>query len=168
MVRVNDALPFPLAAAVGRVLGFALLTISLSACTTLRVGSDFEHSASFTEYHAFSLIPRERRGSENPLVVQRAHDAIQAALTEKGFVYVNDPATADFMVDFTIGSRVRVDVSSYPSPYVGWYDGYAGWWGTRTGVLVSTCVSTARERWRLTYLTLVATSLSGMGGQRRS
>lgn len=116
MVRFNDALPFQLAAAVGRVLSFALLAISLSACTTLRVGSDFEHSASFTEYHAFSLIPRERRGSENPLVVQRAHDAIQAALTEKGFVYVNDPATADFMVDFTIGSRERVDVSSYPSP----------------------------------------------------
>lgn len=113
----------------GRVLGLVLLTISLSACTTLRVGSDFDHSASLSGFHAFSFIPRERHGSGNPLVVQRARDAIEAALTAKGFTFVSDPTAADFTVDFTIGSRERADVTSYPAPYTGWYDGYTGWWG---------------------------------------
>lgn len=122
----------------GRLRSCVLLaSLLLSACTSLRVGSDFERSASFSAYHTFSFMPREHYGSQNPLVAQRARDDIQAALTRRGFSFVSDPASADFSVDFTIGSRERVDVASYPTPYVGWYDGYAGWWGYRywgTGV----------------------------------
>lgn len=112
-----------------RLLSIALLTICLSACASLRVGSDFERSAIFSGYHAFSFLPQERHGSRNPLVVQRARDAIQGTLTNRGLVFVADSATADFVVDFTIGSAERTDINSYPAPYIGWYDGYTGWWG---------------------------------------
>jgi hypothetical protein len=102
----------------------------LVACAPLRVASDFDHAASFAAYHSFSWMPREHHGSANPLVVQRARDAIEADLKTKGFSEVADPAAADFVVDFTIGSRERTEVDSYPAPYAspGWWGG-RGWWG---------------------------------------
>jgi len=106
-----------------------LSIVLLASCSTLRVGSDYDRNASFTAYHGFAWLPREHHGSANPLVMQRARDAIQAELTQKGFTYVSDPAAADFAVDFTIGARERMEVRSYPAPYAGWSWGYPGWWG---------------------------------------
>ena len=120
MVRVKQA--------VG-LIGAALFGLLLAACAALRVGSDFDHSASFSQFHTFSWMPREYYGSRNPLVVERAHDAIQAALTRKGFTFAADPAAADFIVAFTIGSRERMDIQAYPAPYAGPYWGHPGWWG---------------------------------------
>ncbi len=116
----------------------------LQACTTLRVGSDFDHGAAFSGYHSFALMQREHHGSRNPLVVQRARDAIEQGLARKGYAYVTDPGTADFIVDFTIGARDRMDIQSYPSPYTDrilW--GSPGWWGPYWGSAVD--VHTYRE-----------------------
>jgi len=112
-----------------RLAGAVLAALALAACTTLRVGSDYDHTASFAAYHSFAWLGRTQYGTRNPLVVQRARDAIQAELTGKGFSYVSEGAAADFVVDFTIGARERVDVRSYPAPYAGWYVGYPQWWG---------------------------------------
>ena len=102
----------------------------LTGCATLHVGSDFDHAANFSGYHIYTVMAREHRGSNNPLVVQRAHDAIQAELARKGFVAGSSADQADFVVDFTIGARDRMDVRSYPESYgaFGWWDG-PGWWG---------------------------------------
>ncbi|HUL47772.1 MAG TPA: DUF4136 domain-containing protein [Steroidobacteraceae bacterium] len=110
-------------------LAGALSALALAACETTRVSSDYDHAASFASYHSFTWLARERHGSANPLVVQRAHDAIQAELTRRGFTYTENAAAADFVVDFTIGARERVDVQSYPSAYMGpgWWG--PGWWG---------------------------------------
>lgn len=103
---------------------------ALTACASLRVGSDFDRNAAFSGYHAFAWMPREHYGTRNPLVVERARDAIRAELTNKGFTYAGNAATADFVVDFTIGARERVDIASYPAPYAGpWNWRYRGWWG---------------------------------------
>jgi hypothetical protein len=116
---------------VGRPLLILAALLLLTACETLRVGSDHDPAADFSRYHSFAwMAPHSHRHqSPNPLVVQRAHDAIQAALTGKGYTPVTDSAQADFIVDFTIGSRERTDVRSYPAPYGGalmW--GGAYWW----------------------------------------
>lgn len=114
---------------------FAALAAALllAGCAALRVDSDYDHHATFANYHRFAWLPRERFGTHNPLVVQHAREAILARLTAKGFTYVAEgqgPA-ADFIVDFTIGMKERLDVESYPLPYSGpWYPGYSGvWWG---------------------------------------
>lgn len=125
------------------LLGLAWVGLFLQSCATMQVGSDFDRSATFSGYHAFSWMVREHHGSQNPLVVQRARDAIQAALTNKGYVAVSETATADFVVDFTIGARDRTDVQSYPAPYDGPYWGYPGWWGPYWGTAVD--VRTYRE-----------------------
>src|SRR5512140_3500329 len=103
-----------------------LAGLILTGCATLQVGNDFDHSASFSGYHTFSLMVREHHGSDNPLVVQRARDAIEAELLGKGFTASDSAAHADFVVDFTIGARDRMDVRSYPDTYVGY-----GFWGAR-------------------------------------
>jgi hypothetical protein len=113
-----------------RVLPFVLLMgWAVAGCTTLRVGSDYDRQTSFAGYHTFTWLPRTRYGTRNPLVIQRAQDAIEAELVRKGYTLASAPPTADFAVDFTIGSRARMDVRAYPAPYWGgWYRG-PGWWG---------------------------------------
>lgn len=115
----------------GRRSRLALVSsLALVACAPLRVASDFDHTASFAAYHSFAWMPREHHGLGNPLVAQRAHDAIAAELKAKGFSEAADPAAADFVVDFTIGSRERTEVNSYPAAYTSpgsW--GARGWWG---------------------------------------
>lgn len=106
------------------------VVVGLSACATLRVGSDYDRTASFSGYHSFTWVPRENHGTNNPLIAERAREAILARLQQKGYVYVSDGAQADFAVDFTIGARQRLDVHTYPAPYAGpwWWYG-RGWWG---------------------------------------
>ena len=108
-----------------RSFSILLALFALAGCATLRVGSDFDPAASFTGYHSFAFMPREHYGTRNPLVVRRAHDAIEAELTARGFAPAADGAGADFIVDFTIGAQERIDVNSYPAAYRGpWHWGW--------------------------------------------
>ncbi len=118
----------------GRVLfGLAVLlplALALSGCETLRVGSDYDRTASFSNYHSFTWLPRQEYGVSNPLVVERAKEAITSALEQKGYRFVENAADADFAVDFTMGSRERVDIHTYPRPYAWpWYGYGRYWWG---------------------------------------
>jgi len=111
---------------VGLVLTFGLV----SGCATeLRVGSDYDRSATFRNYQTFTVMEREHLGLENPLnplVAARVEDAIRADLRERGYVEASDPQVADFTIDFTIGSRERTDIATYPQAYAG-----CGWGGPR-------------------------------------
>jgi hypothetical protein len=114
-----------------RLAAIAVLVVLVSGCSTLRVGSDYDHAASFRGYKTFTVMQRNHAGVSNPLVAVRASDAITADLLQKGFVAASDPSKADFTVDFTVGARERTDINTYPEPYVGpvWGWGTAGWWG---------------------------------------
>ena len=113
-----------------RFIGLVVLFSLGSGCATqLHVGSDYDRSAIFRNYHTFTVMQRERRGVEDPLVAARVEDAIKADLVAKGYAEASDPHKADFTVDFTIGSRERTDFTSYPQPYAPWGWGGPGWWG---------------------------------------
>src|SRR6266853_1781745 len=87
----------------------------LSGCATqLQVGSDYDRTATFRDYHTFTVMQREHSGLENPL---------------NPLVAARDPQEADFTIDFTIGSRERTDITPYPQPYGGWGWGGPRWWG---------------------------------------
>ncbi len=119
----------------GRATARLLLVpmLALAACSTTRVVSDYDHSAPFSSLHSFTVITRPHPSTAESLVELRAYEAIRAELTSKGFIYVMDPAEADFAVDFTIGANDRVDVRSYPSPSGGpWF--HAGWSGNQVDV----------------------------------
>jgi len=106
-------------------------TLLLAACATVRVGSDYDPTADFSRYHAFAWMSphTDSRDSANPLVVQRAHDAIEASLQAKGYRLASDAASADFVVDYTIGSHERTNIASYPEPYRGPWFSRRSWWG---------------------------------------
>jgi hypothetical protein len=114
---------------IGLVVTFGLV----SGCATqLQVGSDYDRSATFRDYHTFAVMQRESPGLEsplNPLVAARVEDAIRMDLRERGYVEARDPQVADFVVDFTIGTRERTDITTNPQPYAGWGWGGPGWWG---------------------------------------
>jgi len=120
-------------ARLGSLLAMQIVALAIAACSTLRVGSDYDRSASFANYHAFTLMQREHRDTDNPLVAQRAEDAIRQDLTAKGYRLTTNAAEADFAVDFTIGSKERTEIDSdpYPGPYMGgwWGSGPGAWWG---------------------------------------
>jgi len=107
----------------------ALLTLACAACASLQVGSDYDRAAEFSSYHTFTLMRRDDHGAHNPLVVQRAEDAIRQDLISRGYTPASNGSNADFAVDFTIGSRERTDVTSYPAPYSGPWWGGGWWWG---------------------------------------
>jgi hypothetical protein len=108
-----------------------IVLLGLVGCTTLQVGSDYDRAASFGGYHSFTIMQREHKSAHNPLVVTRAEDAIRAQLISQGYSAATGPESADFTVDFTIGSKERTDVDSYPSAYGGMGGGWGrrGWWG---------------------------------------
>jgi Domain of unknown function (DUF4136) len=112
-------------------VGFVAAVMAMAGCATVQVGSDYDKSASFSGLHTFTIMQREHRGTQNPLVVTRAEDAIRQDLISKGYSPASAAAGADFSVDFTIGSKERTDIDSYPAPYAGagWGWGRRGWWG---------------------------------------
>ncbi len=127
---------FKNAAESARSAGLLAILLAVAGCATVQVGSDYDRSASasFSNFHTFTLMHRQHHaqgGMSNPLVVQRTEDAIKAEMARKGYQLSDDGASADFTVDFTIGSQERTDVNSYPDPYIGpgWGFGRRGWWG---------------------------------------
>lgn len=97
------------------------------SCTTSRVHSDFDPQADFSNYSTFSWIsdaPLIRPAGQDdiyvsPLDLQRIRSAIRSELTAKGYQYLDDNRNVDFVVSFTVGSRDKIDVDSYPMPYRG-------------------------------------------------
>lgn len=67
--------------------------------------------------------------SPNPLLQPRIMNAVEAALVAKGYRQVEEPKNADFVLSFTVGSREKISVNSYPSMSMGYSTGYPGHWG---------------------------------------
>jgi hypothetical protein len=115
--------------------------LGMSGCETLHTGSDYDRTANFSAYHTFAWLERAHYGAGNPLVFERAREAILGALEAKGYRYVSTVDAADFAVDFTIGAHQRLSVRTYPEPFGGPWSWYGrGWWGYPywgTGVRVS-------------------------------
>lgn len=103
-----------------------ILGLSLSSCATIKSGSHRDESASFEAYRSFSWIADEPlivgSGSDplvSPLTQKKIADAIVDELARKGFSYTDDRGAADFIVAYTVGTRDRIEKTSYPAAYQG-------------------------------------------------
>lgn len=106
--------------------GFLLLGLSLSGCATIQSGSHYDEAASFAGYRSFSWIADDpmivgigESPSVSPLTQKKIVDAIAGELTRKGFIYRADRGAADFVLSYTVGTRERIEATSYPSAYRG-------------------------------------------------
>ncbi len=109
-----------------RLALFLLLGLFLNGCATMTSGSHHDETASFDRYRSFSWIGDEPlivgAGDSlpvSPLTQKKIVDAIEGELTRKGFVYTANRETADFVLSYTVGTRERIEATSYPSAYQG-------------------------------------------------
>jgi hypothetical protein len=103
-------------------------------CDTVPSSSDYDPTAKFSSYSTFALMERERGQREDDPVILQTEEAIKSRLQSKGYDLVSNPDRADFVLDFTLGSADRTDITSYPQPYAGrwfWDPGLRGgpYWG---------------------------------------
>jgi hypothetical protein len=113
----------------GWLAGLLITGSLLTGCASVRVSSDYDRGASFSSYRTYAWLPREHVHPQNPLAVRHTQEAIEAEMQSKGYRLVEDPASADFVVDFTLGAKERLDIQSYPVSYRGpwiWGRGYYG------------------------------------------
>jgi hypothetical protein len=109
---------------VNRVLLLVALVLIGGCATPLRPMTDYDRSQDFSKYRTFAWV------SDDPLIQpalgedqvsalnrRRIADAIESELTSKGFLKVTASGDPSFTVAYTVGSRERLDVYSYPDAY---------------------------------------------------
>jgi len=117
---------------------FAILSaaILLGACATpgFEATHDYDDSINFSSYRTFGWISRNpmrvagvTSAPVSSLLEPRIMSSLERALVAKGYRFVKDPATADFVLSFSVGARDELRVDSYPAMGGGYY--HRGAWG---------------------------------------
>lgn len=110
----------------------ALMLIAGCSSTPYRTSTDFDRQADFAGFRTWTFIDEhpmvvfDGAAGVNPLWERRLMQYIEDELENKGLHRIADPERADFVVGFSIGSRERISVQSYPVAY-------QGAWGRRWG-----------------------------------
>jgi len=110
----------------GAIAVVLLLGALLSGCATISTGSHQDESASFSQYRTFAWIADNPiilgagdQAQISPLSQKKIVQSIEEELKKKGFTYTANPDQADFVVSYTVGTREKIDATSYPSAYRG-------------------------------------------------
>ena len=118
------------------LLGVVLILALLGACaSTFKATHDHDSGHDFSNYQTFAWISKNpmKVGQTaivpNPLLEPRIMSALEKALVAKGYKWVGDAASADFVISFTVGSREEIKVDSYPSMSAGYGRAYPRGWG---------------------------------------
>ncbi len=114
-----------------------MLALVLAACaSTFEATYDHDRQHDFTNYRTFAwisanpMVVAENVGVVNPMLETHVMNAVESGLQAKGFRLVQNPQAADFVVAFTVGSREKIRVDSYPTMASGYYGaGYPRHWG---------------------------------------
>jgi hypothetical protein len=98
-------------------IGIALLFATASSAQ--QVKTDYDRSADFSQYKTYSW---EKVQTQDPLWVGRIKDAVNAALTAKGWTQVESGAQV---------AIVAMEMSKNQQTLNTFYDGFGGGWGWR-------------------------------------
>jgi uncharacterized protein DUF4136 len=111
-------------------LAAAGLSISLAACTTLRVTTDVNPNFSVASCHTYTFAMVRVGGPDaafsNPLNADRLRASIESNLAARGLTKVSDPAAADCTIGYALGTR-----QVFNDYYAGWGVGWGYGWGRR-------------------------------------
>lgn len=113
---------------------FAGLLLISCAGSGIKSNSDANPNYNVADYQTFGWVGDEGNamgnmatGRINPLVMDRIHAAIHADLVSKGFTHVANAATADFVVGYSVGTRQKTDIQTWPVN--NYYGRYSSAWG---------------------------------------
>ena len=121
-----------------KLLPILLLFLLASCGSSIRVYSDYDKNADFSQYKTYAFHKSGvDRAQISELDKKRILRAIDAELSRKG---MSKSETPDLLVNILTKERERVDVNQY---YAGWgYGWHYGWnpylWGGRSYVTTST------------------------------
>ena len=128
-----------------------VLTLVLAGCAAgFKATHDHDTDHDFSGYQTFAWISEnpmklgEGVTVPNPLLQPRIMRALESALEAKGYRKVSKPKNADFVLSFTIGSREKIRVDSYPSMSMGYSAGYPSHW--RWGAAYHCCATDTNVR----------------------
>jgi hypothetical protein len=108
-----------------QMMAITALIAFLTACATIRTGSHYDETTNFGAYQTFSWIdeaPYIDGDSDvriSPLTQSKIQQAIQTQLESKGYSFAEDRDSADFVVAYTVGTREKISVTSYPVDFHG-------------------------------------------------
>ncbi|WDD96695.1 DUF4136 domain-containing protein [Thalassomonas actiniarum] len=107
----------------------------LTACSTspkFTIKHELNPAISTSGYKTFSWLTKDRllvpSPELSPITQLKISQAIEDELIRKGYTHIADGERADFTVSFTVGSRDKIKVTSYPVSYhgFGWGRGFYG------------------------------------------
>ncbi len=110
------------------------MVISLVACSSISVTSDWDTSVDFSQFTTFAILENETP-TINRLIDQRIVDAIAADLVAKGLQHVDTADRADLAIGYQVTTEERTSFHTvhsgwgaygYPSSRSSWYGGTPG------------------------------------------
>lgn len=106
------------------ILGM-IIFLSLSACNTVRVSTDFDRNANFDQYQSFAFHQAGLSDlNMNDLDKRRVVDAVTQTLTAKGMTLASSENIADLVINISATNKTKVNVEPYYDPW--WYGPYWG------------------------------------------
>ncbi|WP_448550038.1 DUF4136 domain-containing protein [Thalassotalea fusca] len=122
------------------IIGAVVMLVA--ACTTvspIKANFDRNDSVDTSNYKTFAWLISDKiladSGDINPVMKLRVDDAIEQAFITKGYQLVDSAEQADFVISYTVGSRDKVKIDSFPVSYrgsFGWGRHYYGSYGMAT------------------------------------
>lgn len=107
---------------------FLTVATMFGACATINTGSYADDDADFSTYQSFSWIddsPYVAAAADlrvNALALSMIEANLREQLEQRGYQFTEDRDAADFLVAYTVGTRDKIRMDSYPV-------GYRGHWG---------------------------------------
>ena len=112
---------------------FLVVVVLLSACSSLRVASDFDREVDFRNYKTYNFYEKGLEKLEiNGIDKKRMMAPVDIEMKAKGFTKVNNP---ELLVNLVVMKRERTDVYDggfYRGPW-GWRGGWGMGWGPYWG-----------------------------------
>lgn len=149
MLRYPAGMGIQAAVRAARISSTLLLLLAAAGCESpIRVTTDRDPAADFSEYHTFAWISDEPLISQSagvakgppisPIDDQRIREAVNAELRSRGWKEADSRDDADLIVSYAIGTEEHTEVYETPGTggyYYGWGYRYGGWY---TGSAVRT------------------------------
>jgi hypothetical protein len=116
--------------------------LGLAACQTpISAHYEYDTKAPFQDYMKFAWVTNEPlirpatgvSGMDprlSPMLEREIRDAVERSLVARGYRQLTNPASADLVVSFSVGTREKIQVDSHPTRAgyrYGPYGGYGGW-----------------------------------------
>lgn len=112
-----------------RIIPMLLLGLIYSCSPTVKVTTDYDHSANFTEYKTFAFYDlKAQEGQINQLNVDRITKAIRSELINKGFVETTSNPDLKVNAVTILKNKTSVSANTNFYGYGGMYRPY-GYWG---------------------------------------